>query len=307
MKVDVRARMSGDWEKPAAADIRLDGTVDAPDGAALLRLIGLDRYLAAGKGAGQLKLLVAGPADRDQSIDLRLSAEGLSAQSIGHGRLSLDKGLQLTSSLQVAKANLRPLRPAGMSDSGEPLPFSLNSRIAVADRAISFSDVNARLGGATIRGNLAFDGQTPRKVSGALDADTIDAAPLIVSAIGLPVAAGNSGSASWAWSGEPFAAGLFGAFNGEIAFKARQVALLPRLAAREFRANLRFDKGGFAVDDATGDVSGGRLTGRAVVPLRRGWPESTCQDFADRRRCGQSAAVWRAAAGDRLGRFVRRR
>ncbi len=262
MKVDVRARMSGDWEKPAAADIRLDGTVDAPDGAALLRLIGLDRYLAAGKGAGQLKLLVAGPADRDQSIDLRLSAEGLSAQSIGHGRLSLDKGLQLTSSLQVAKADLRPLRAAGMADSGEPLPFSLNSRVAIADRAISFSDVNARLGGAAIRGSLAFDGQMPRKVSGSLDADMIDAAPLIASAIGLPVMAGNSGSASWAWSGEPFAAGLFGAFNGEIALKARQVALLPRLTAREFRANLRFDKGGLAIDDATGDVSGGRLAGQ---------------------------------------------
>ncbi len=261
MKVDVRARMSGDWAKPAAANIRLDGTIDAPDGTALLKLMGLDRYLAAGKGAGQLKLLVAGPADRDQSIDLRLSADGLSAQSIGRGRLSLDKGLQLTSTLQVAKADLRPLRPAGMADSGEPLPFSLNSHVAVVDRAISFADVNARLGGATIRGSLAFDGQTPRKVSGALDADTIDAAPLIASAIGLPAASGNNGSAAWAWSSEPFSGGLFGAFNGEIALKARQVALLPRLTAREFRANLRFDKGGLAIDDATGDVSGGRLAG----------------------------------------------
>ena len=161
----------------------------------------------------------------------------------------------------MAKADLRPLRPAGMADSGEPLPFSLNSRVAVADRAISFSDVNARLGGATVRGSLAFDGQTPRKVSGALDADTIDAAPLIASAIGMPAAVGNNGSAAWAWSSEPFGGGLFGAFNGEIALKARQVALLPRLTAREFRANLRFDKGGLAVDDATGDVSGGRLAG----------------------------------------------
>jgi uncharacterized protein involved in outer membrane biogenesis len=261
MKLDARARMSGDWAKPAAADIRFDGTVDAPDGAALLNLIGLDRYLTAGKGAGQLKLLVTGHGDGDQQIDLRLRAGTLFAQSVGHGRLSLDKGLQLTSTLQVAKADLRPLRPAGMADSGEPLPFSLNSRVAIADRAISFNDINARLGGATIRGSLAFDGQTPRKISGALDADTIDAAPLIASAIGMPVASGNSGSAAWAWSSEPFGGGLFGALNGEVALKVRQVALLPRLMAREFRANLRFDKGGFAVDDATGDLSGGHLAG----------------------------------------------
>ena len=51
----------------------------------------------------------------------------------------------------------------------------------------------------------------------------IDAAPLIASAIGLPAVAGNSGSAAWAWSSEPFAAGLFGDYNGEIALKARQV------------------------------------------------------------------------------------
>jgi large subunit ribosomal protein L24 len=51
-------------------------------------------------------------------------------------------------------------------------------------------------------------------------------------------------------------------FNGEIALKARQVALLPRLTAREFRANLRFDKDGLAIDDAAGDVSGGRLAGQ---------------------------------------------
>ncbi len=262
MKIDARGRMSGDWAKPAAANIRFDGTIDAPDGAALLNLIGLDRYLAAGKGAGQIKLLVEGRADRDQSIDLRLSAGALLAQGTGHGRFSLDKGLQLTSTLQVAKADLRPLRPAGMADSGEPLPFSLNSRVVIADRAVSFSDLDARLGGATIRGNLAFDGQTPHKVSGALDADTVDAPPLIASAIGLPVAAASSnGSAAWAWSSEPFGAGLFGAFNGEIALKARQVALLPRLTAREFRANLRFDKDGFAVDDATADISGGHLAG----------------------------------------------
>ena len=261
MKIDARGRMSGDWAKPAAADIRFDGTIDAPEGAALLNLVGLDRYVAAGKGAGRLKLVVAGPADRDQSIDLRLSADGLSAQSIGHGRLSLDKGLQLTSTLQVARADLRPLRPAGMADSGEPLPFSLFSRVVIADRAMSFSDLDARLGGATIRGNLAFDGQTPRKVSGALDADTLDAPPLVASAIGLPVAAGSNGSAAWAWSSEPFGAGLFGAFNGEIALKARQVVLLPRLTAREFRANLRFDKDDFAVDDATADISGGHLAG----------------------------------------------
>ena len=135
MNVDVRARMSGDWEKPAAADIRLDGTVDAPDGAALLGLSASIAIWRRAKAPANSNCWWRGPARSRSEIDLRLSAGGLAAQ-VGHGRLSLDKGLQLTSSLQVAKADLRPLRPAGMADSGEPLPFSLNSRVAIADRAI---------------------------------------------------------------------------------------------------------------------------------------------------------------------------
>ena len=261
MNVSARVRVSGDWANPATADVRVDGTVDAPEGAALVRLLGLDRYLAAGKGAGQLKLLVAGPADRDQTIDLRLSADGLFAQSIGRGRISLDKGLRLNSTLEVGKADLHPLRPAGTAGSGEPLPFSLNAHLAIADRAMTFDDFNARLGRSNIRGSLALDGDAPRRVSGAVEADTADAAALIAAAVGMPgPAAGKDGA--WVWSSEPFSEGAFGDYAGQIALKVRRLDLLPQFTAREFRSSLRLGKDDFALDDIAGDVAGGRLSGR---------------------------------------------
>jgi len=255
MNVDLHARLSGDWQTPGAADVRLDSTVDTPDGAALLKLIGINRYVAAGKGAGQFKLTLAGPADREQTIDVQLSAEGLAAQ--GHGRVSFAKGLHLNASLDVAKADLRPLRAAGLADSGGPLPFSLNSQLSVADRALRIDDFNARLGGTSVRGNLAIDGQ---KISGTLDADTIEAAPLIAAAIGMPAPPVNGGT-PWSWSGEPFTGGVFGDYRGDIALKVRQVGLLSYLSAREFRATLRFDQNGFSVDDIACAVGGGKLAG----------------------------------------------
>lgn len=255
--IDLKAQASGDWDKIAAADIRVDGTLAAPDGAKLIALVGLDRYLAAGEGAGELKLLVAGRGDKDQQIDLRLHTGALAAQSIGHGRISLDKGLQMTSRLEVAKADLRPLRPAGTADSAAPLPLTLTARVAVSNRTIDFDDLDARLGGTTLHGRLAVVGP---KVSGALDADTLDAAPLIAAAIGMPVT-GKSNGAAWTWSSDPFAGGLFGDRSGEIAFKARQAALLPRFTAREFRAALHLKPNGLAVDNITGTLAGGRLTG----------------------------------------------
>ena len=77
----------------------------------------------------------------------------------------------------------------------------------------------------------------------------------------MPAPAGNSG-ASWAWPSEPFTDGLFGDYAGKVALKARRVDLLPRLTAREFRANLRFGRQEFAVEDMTGVLAGGTLAGR---------------------------------------------
>lgn len=257
MNVNVRARMRGDWEKPAAADVRIDGTVDAPEGAALVRLLGLDRYLTVGKGAGQLKLLVAGPADREQQIDLRMTADNLNFTGAGRGRVSLDQGLRLNANLELTKADLRRLRPAG---SGEPLPLSLVTRVAMTDRTMKFDDFTARLGRSNLRGSLAFDGEAPRRVSGAVEADTADAAATIAAAIGMPVsAAGKSGA--WSWSSEPFTEGAFGDYTGQVALKVGRLDLQPQLYAREFRASLRLGKDDFALDDMAGNVAGGRLSG----------------------------------------------
>jgi uncharacterized protein involved in outer membrane biogenesis len=269
MHLDASARVSGDWEKRVAADIGLDATVDAPDGAALIKLIGLDRLVAAGKGPGQLKLSVAGPADRDLTVDARLSADGLLAEGQGRGRVSLDRGATLNATLQLAKADLRPLRPAG---NAAPLPARLNARLTVVGRKMSFDDIDAKLGPSNIRGHLAVDAAGPVRIDGTLDADTADAAALIAGAIGMPGSLPASTPASspspaapnavaWVWSSEPFAGGAFADLAGTVALKATRVDITPRLAAREFRAALHFGKDAVSLDGMTGEVAGGKLTG----------------------------------------------
>jgi AsmA-like C-terminal region len=261
MRLSARARMTGDWAKSAAGDLRLDGTIEAPEGAALIKLLRLDHIVAPGKGPGELKLLVNGPAGGDMQINWRLKAGEMLAQSFGRGRISFDQGVTLSSSLEVSKADLRPLRPAGAAAGGEALPLFLHTRLAIAGRDVKFDDIVARLGPSTVRGRLAIGGATPRRIDGTLDSDSLDATALIARAIGMPAPAGVS-SAGWAWPSEPFNAGLFGDYAGTIALKARRLDMLPRLTAREFRANLRFAKDEFSVDDMTGAVAGGKLAGR---------------------------------------------
>jgi len=79
--LDAKAHLRGDWAKRSLADVRLDGTLDAPEGAALFKLIGLDRIAAAGKGPGRLTLQLAGTAADKLGGSLQLSATGLAFNS----------------------------------------------------------------------------------------------------------------------------------------------------------------------------------------------------------------------------------
>jgi hypothetical protein len=264
MHLDAKARMIGDWAKPAAADVHIGAAIDAAEGATLLKLVSLDQVVAAGKGPGHLNLQIDGPADGDMSGSLRLSADGLLVQSIVRGSISLDQGAKLTGSLQVPTANLRALYPASVAGNADRLPLSFASRIAIAGRNITLDDIDASLGGSAIRGHLTIDGASPRRIDGALDADTLDAAALIASATGMPASAAASGN-GWAWSSAPFAGGVLGDFAGQVALKAQRANITPQLAVREFRAALRLGKDAIAFDDMAGEIAGGRLGGQLVL------------------------------------------
>ncbi|HEX3710142.1 MAG TPA: AsmA family protein [Pseudolabrys sp.] len=257
MRVDARASMSGDWEKPSAADLHVDATVDAPDGEAMIKMLGLDRIATAGKGDGQIKLSVNGHPDLDLNVEAKLSGGGLQAQGIGQGQISLDQGAHLTGTLDVPTADLAPLRPAGVG----ALPFTLTSRFSVSGRRVSFDDINARIAGSSVRGHIALDGASPRRIDGELEADAFDIAAAIARATDMP-AAPPAGGVGWAWSSEPFGAGVFGNYAGAITLKARQVDLLPRLRAREFRATLHLGKRELALDDMSASLAGGHFAGR---------------------------------------------
>src|ERR1700687_2600284 len=110
------------------------------------------------------------------SVDLRLTGDGLLAQSNLRGRMSFEHGATLNGSLQVPSADLRPLRPASAAAIADRLPISMTSRVAIAGSRMSFDDIDAKLGGSNVRGRLVVDGVSPRQIDGALEADAIDAA-----------------------------------------------------------------------------------------------------------------------------------
>ena len=238
-----------------AGEVKFDGKLEAGDGKALVAMLGLDKVLAVDGGPGALTLKANGPARGQWRLDGKLSAGGLEASASGTAQPFADNpsaALRAT----IARADMAPLR----GNTHAPLPVTFAGNVALTSNNLTLSEIDASIAGSALRGKLGVTLQSPRRLQGDIDADSIDAAALIAAAIGMPAPAGNNGDA--AWSSEPFAGGVFGDYDGTIALKARRAGLPPLLTAREFRATLRFGKDEIALDDMSGAVAGGRLAGQ---------------------------------------------
>jgi len=258
VQINAHAQMSGDLNAPGSADLRIDATADAPQGSAVIKLTNLDWLLAVGNGAGQLKVQASGPANGDMTFALRLSADGLSAQADGKGRLFDGQGLKAGATLRVAAADLRPLR--GPTGAGNSLPIQMTSRVTVTGGAIKFDAIDAKLAGSGVRGRVAVDDALPRQIDGAIESDTADLPALLACAIGLPSQGAASGSA-WGWSSEPFGNGMLGKLNGKVTLKIDRARILGQITARALKTTFRFSKDELALDDVAGEIAGGRLSG----------------------------------------------
>ncbi|HZL41596.1 MAG TPA: AsmA family protein [Pseudolabrys sp.] len=255
VRVALNGQANADAIAFTAGDIKLDGKLEADDGKVLAAMLGLDRVLAVNAGPGALTLTADGPARGELKIDGKLTAGGLDAGTSGTAKLFADTpsaALRVT----IMRADAGPLRGGARA----PLPVTFAGNVELTAKDVTLSDIYATVSGATLRGKLGLALPAPRRVQGEIEADTVDAAGFVAAAIGMPSVA-KSG-ASWAWSSEPFASGVFGDYGGRIALKARRANLLPGLAARELRATLRWGANQLAFDDVSGDVAGGRLAGQ---------------------------------------------
>ena len=263
LRIDARVRARGEWTKPTAANIRIDATVDAGRGEQLVRLMNLDGVVGAGSGPGQLKVQLTGPVSGDIAFDMQLSAEGLSARANGSGRYSEAQGVKVTAALQVNDADLRPLRSTAGAASGAPLPLRMKSRVSLAAGAMTLDDIDAKVGGSSVRGRLALGDAAPRRIDGAIEADVANVPALLGRAIGLQPQTSAKNTA-WNWSSEPFGAGLLGKFAGRVTLKVARADVLPQVTARQFNAALRLGKDELSLEDVTAELAGGRLSGGIV-------------------------------------------
>ena len=246
-----------------AAKVNLNGRLDADDGAALIELMGFDRFVAVDKRPARLTLAAKGSLDGELAVDGQLAAGPLNISTNGTARFLGRTSPSAQLNLKVANASVRSPRRVGAGHPAELLPVSATARLDVSEGTLRLSDVAGTVAGTSVGGRLTLGmQQQPMTVDGDVEVGAVDLPAGIALAVGLP-----PGGASGHWPAEPFEQDL-PRLSGRIAVKSPRVMLTPKLAARDVRGVLYFGELELGLQSLAGSVAGGRLAAELTF-LRR--------------------------------------
>ena len=258
LNLSLDGEAKGEPDRLGEAVVRLDSRLDGVDGTALTRLLGLDGAFAVDLLPGQMTISASGALNGDLHVKALATAGGFAGVGEGALRLTGDTAPTGTFDVKASAADLRPLHRAMTGQPGTAVPVTASAKLAVAGSALSFTDLAVSAAKASLHGRLALDLATPIGIDGALAGDDVDAAALAAALLGLP---GAAASAASIWPAEPIGAGAFGAVNGAVTFAFDRAAFAPGSVVRDFKGVARFEPSSIVLDDLSGSLAGGRLTG----------------------------------------------
>jgi uncharacterized protein involved in outer membrane biogenesis/tetratricopeptide (TPR) repeat protein len=242
-----------DLAKLGGARLDLTGSLSAADGGTLVQLVGLDRLVAADKGAGRLDFKARGALDDPMTVDGRITAGALDMSANGSLRLPFGRAATASLALAIVKADLRT--------QGDRVPASLTAQVDLTDTAVAFTGISGKVAGAEVSGRLAAGLVRPMSLDGDLSLSRADFPALIAVVAGMP-AAPSGGAAN---SAEPFGPGLFAGATGKISVVAANAVLTPQLSANDVRGTLSVTPAKVVLDDVAGALAGGTVSGRLAL------------------------------------------
>ena len=257
MRLTASGVVTGEPSQLDAANVNIDGKLNAADGSALVALLGLDRVLGVDQLPGSLIVSAAGPLTGDIRVDANLAASGLGSAMQGTLRLAGDAVPWAKLKLHATAGDLRPLHQAMTGQPGAAVPVSADATLALDGANLSFTDVAATVGKSKVHGAIALGlDKSPISIDGNIEADEIDGASVLATLLGLPSNL-NGGAAA---SSDKIGAGAFTAMNGGVTFKLARVVFTPALVARDLAGAVHFHPAMVAFDDINGSLGGGRIT-----------------------------------------------
>jgi large subunit ribosomal protein L24 len=259
MALKLTSAVSGQWSAPGAADLAIEGSLEAADVNALVKLADAERLIAVPRQPGTYTLMLKGKLDGDLSFDTRLVSANLDARAHGTMRPFTEDARRAALDISIAKADV-----ILEGSDARTVPVAFKSRIVSNALGLRLDDMTANVAGSAMRGRLSVAyGEIPT-IDGELRADTIDIAALLAAATG----SGRAAKGERRWSDTPFALPSLPKLAGRMSVSAAQAVLAPSLQVSKFRSTLRFADADVTVEGIEGELLGGRLSG--ALTMRRG-------------------------------------
>ena len=247
----------------AADVVALSATAEAPDGATLLRQLGVATLPIDKLGAGKIALEAHGKADAPLDTKLTATLGASTAEVAGQFKLlAAPRGGSGT--LTFASPDISPLlRSTALAfpDMTATLTAKATSTLAYGIAGLGLTDVQADVAGTRATGTLRLapeGGDTP-SLTGALKLDTASLASVLALALGPEQPA----AAQSVWSSLAFGSGLADPPRTALQIESASLHLAEGLDATDASFDLAVSPGVVALKNVAGTLSGGHLTGSA--------------------------------------------
>ena len=255
VRIAIAAEGTGDVRALSTADLNVDGRLTSDDGAALARLLGVDRYVAIDGRPARVEFTSKGSLGSTLRLEGKFAGAGLEASGAGSLRVAGDK-TSATFDLALSAADM----PVLHGPSGLAVPVSLRGRLGVDGERLTLEDIKGRIAGSALSGRLGVKLARPLRIDGKIDADDIDAGAVIGVGIGMPAAAAPR---SGGWVAEPFGALPLPGVEGRIEFSAKRAAFTPTLVGEQMRGTVVIEPAAVNLERIEGRLGDGLLTGQA--------------------------------------------
>jgi hypothetical protein len=266
-------------------------TLDSPDGAAVLRQIGLKPPSVSG---GPARLESSANGRWDTGFDATAAASLAGANFTWRGRIkpqpAMSDDAALFGAATVKSDNIMPLLATlglGGSVNAPAAPVDLAADLVLRGQEVRVPRLTGSVAGSKLSGQLnwrpppeptpassieadvalarSIAGEAPVATATQIDGDlTLDRASLSA-LLSLPLGALPPAKPGTKWSDAKFAAPLVEPPPLEIRLKIGALDVTEGLQARSAAARLRMERGRFDINDLSMDVAGGRASGRITV------------------------------------------
>ncbi len=233
--------------------------LDAPDAANLVAFLGLPMPEPLA-GQGHFEITVGKKDKGAAPLKAQLQFPGIDLSA--EGALRFAEKIEPRINLKLAATDFRALSIAAARISGTVVPADGTARLIRADSGVALEDLAIDFGDTKVRGRVVLKGIEQPALSGDLAINRGELATLLALGIGRM---GQDTSGGALWSDAPLGASPLAGASGDISVESAALGLAGNLTATGARMKLRFSGNQFAIEDLSGDLAGGKLSGRARI------------------------------------------